>query len=69
MRHGFKVDAAVRHAAIVLHAESERGIARAVGVGGRDEHEPACANIGRRHELSSVDVNTVVLQGARNRQR
>ncbi len=36
-----EIDAAVGRAAVVLHLEGEAGVARAVGVGRRREHELA----------------------------
>ncbi len=56
---GIEIDAAVGRAAVVLHLEGEAGVARAVGVGRRREHELAGADVGGRDELAGGDGDAV----------
>ena len=48
VRRRIEVDAAVGRAAVVLHLEGEAGVAGAVGVGRRREHQLARRDVGRR---------------------
>ena len=68
-RRRVKVDAAVRHPAIVLHPESERRIARAVGVCDRREFEIPRVNVGDRDELPRGNRHARKRERACDRQR
>ena len=64
-----EIDAAVGRAAVVLHLEGEAGVGRAVGVGGRREHEQPARDVGDRDELPGRHRHAVVGQRAGGRQR
>ena len=64
-----EIDAAVRGAAVVLHLERERGVARAVAVRRRCKYELAGIDVGHAHELARGDVHAVVPQRSRAGQR
>ena len=48
VRRRIEIDAAVGRAAVVLHLEGEAGVAAAVGVGRRREHQLAGRDVGQR---------------------
>ena len=48
VRRRIEIDAAIGRAAVVLHLEGEAGVAGAVGVGRRREHQLAGRDVGQR---------------------
>ena len=66
-----EIDAAVGGAAVVLHLEGEAGVGRAVGVGGRGEHQVAGGDVGRADELARPCTGDAVdeVSAAGGRQR
>ena len=60
---------AIGGAAVVLHLEGEGGVARAVGVGRRREHQQAGIDVGDADELARRHGDAVVGQAAGARQR
>ena len=68
-RSRIEIDAAVGGAAVVLHLESERRVARAVGVRRRRELEIARRDVRRRNKLPGGDRNPGQSKRTRARQR
>src|SRR5205085_1282301 len=59
-----EIDAAIGGGAVVLHLEGEGGIAGAVGVGRRGEHQLAGGDVADRDELPIGDGNAIELERA-----
>ena len=62
---GSRFDPAIGGAAVVLHLEGEGGIARAVGIGRRREHQQAGGDVGDADELPRGHRDAVVGQACR----